>query len=92
MFQEKVAEFDKRLIEERKRRMAERKEKRKEERKAKFYREKEEEAQRKRDEELKRRKLPHQSLVETDKVSESQIRFRHCLNVTLLARFSQRHL
>ena len=63
-----MAEFDKKLIEERKRRLAERKEKRKEERKAKFYREKEEEAQRKRDEELKRRKCLI-SRIETDRLT-----------------------
>ena len=53
--QEKLADFEKRLKEERSVRLAERKAKRKEERRSKWYKEREEEEQRRKDEEAKRR-------------------------------------
>ena len=53
--QEKVAEFETKLKEERRKRLVERKQKRKEERRAKWLQEREEEEQRKKDEEAKRR-------------------------------------
>ena len=54
--QEKVAEFERKLKEERRKRLAERKLKRKEERRAKWHQDREEEEQRKKDEEAKRGK------------------------------------
>ena len=54
--QAKLADFEKRLTEERKKRLADRKEKRKEERRTKWINAKLEAEQRRKDEELKRRK------------------------------------
>jgi len=53
--QEKLAEFEKKLSDERQKRLEERRQQRKDERRQKWLREKEEDEQRQKDEELKRR-------------------------------------
>ncbi|XP_053535406.1 eukaryotic translation initiation factor 3 subunit A isoform X4 [Ictalurus punctatus] len=54
IYEEKLKQFQERLVEERKQRLEERKKQRKEERRNSFYRQKEEEAQRIREEQLKK--------------------------------------
>ncbi|KAI4903439.1 hypothetical protein NFI96_014476 [Prochilodus magdalenae] len=54
IYEEKLKQFQERLVEERKKRLEERKKQRKEERKSTFYHQKEEEAQRIREEQLKK--------------------------------------
>ncbi|KAM9477346.1 eukaryotic translation initiation factor 3 subunit A isoform 2-T2 [Clarias gariepinus] len=54
IYEEKLKQFQERLVEERKKRLEERKKQRKEERRSAFYRQKEEEAQRIREEQLKK--------------------------------------
>ncbi|KAI5086235.1 eukaryotic translation initiation factor 3 subunit A [Silurus meridionalis] len=54
IYEEKLKQFQERLVEERKKRLEERKKQRKEERRNTFYRQKEEEAQRIEEEQLKK--------------------------------------
>uniref|UniRef100_A0A8C4T3I9 Eukaryotic translation initiation factor 3 subunit A n=1 Tax=Erpetoichthys calabaricus TaxID=27687 RepID=A0A8C4T3I9_ERPCA len=69
VYEEKLKQFQERLIEERKRRLEERKKQRKEDRRNAYYREKEEEAQRLHEEELKReeeRRVPEDKSFSKD--------------------------
>ncbi|XP_036431006.1 eukaryotic translation initiation factor 3 subunit A isoform X2 [Colossoma macropomum] len=62
IYEEKLKQFQERLVEERKKRLEERKKQRKEERRNAFYRQKEEEAQRIREEQLKKEREERERL------------------------------
>uniref|UniRef100_A0A8C4SX71 Eukaryotic translation initiation factor 3 subunit A n=1 Tax=Erpetoichthys calabaricus TaxID=27687 RepID=A0A8C4SX71_ERPCA len=73
VYEEKLKQFQERLIEERKRRLEERKKQRKEDRRNAYYREKEEEAQRLHEEELKREREEKERVEREQREEEERV-------------------
>ncbi|XP_027021627.2 eukaryotic translation initiation factor 3 subunit A isoform X2 [Tachysurus fulvidraco] len=72
IYEEKLKQFDERLVEERKKRLEERKIQRKEERRSTFYRQKEEEAQRIHEEQLKKEREERERLEQAQREEEER--------------------
>ncbi|XP_030628916.1 eukaryotic translation initiation factor 3 subunit A [Chanos chanos] len=72
IYEEKLKQFQERLVEERKKRLEERKRQRKEDRRNAFYRQKEEEAQRIREEQLKKEREERERLEQEQREEEER--------------------
>ncbi|XP_076830245.1 eukaryotic translation initiation factor 3 subunit A [Brachyhypopomus gauderio] len=72
IYEEKLKQFQERLVEERKKRLEERKKQRKEERRNAFYRQREEEAQRIREEQLKKEREERERIEQEQREEEER--------------------